>query len=144
MTKIVDTADVRQGYNQTRSGNLWRFLPQRVSSAGLIRRRRWWWGLLAWSRWPPISFYFFYPFYPIHREAKNHLAVGGRPYQATLGGYPNRVKEVAFLRCGSGSRIPHYRHAIRAVVASFARPHAQRATVVVVKSLVQILHQSSY
>ena len=59
MTQIVDTADVRQGYDQTRSGNLWRSLPQRVGSAGLIRRRCWWWGSLAWSRWPPVPFYFF-------------------------------------------------------------------------------------
>ena len=62
MTKIVDAADVRQGYNQTWSGDLWRFLPQSIGSAGLIRHRRWWWGLLAWSRWLPISFYFFIHF----------------------------------------------------------------------------------
>jgi len=87
MTKIEDAADVRQGCNQTRSGNLWRFLPQSIGSAGLIRHRRWWWDLLAWSRWLPISFYFFYPFYPIHHEAKNRLAVGGRPYHTNLGYY---------------------------------------------------------
>ena len=50
MTKIVGTADVRQGCNQTRSGSLWRSLPQRVGSAGLIRRRRWWWAAALGQR----------------------------------------------------------------------------------------------
>ena len=46
-----------------------------------------------------------------------------------LRGYPNRVKEVAFLRHGYGSRIPHFRHALGTIVVSFACPHAQSASV---------------
>ena len=106
MTKIVDAADVRQGYNQTRSENLWRSLLQSVGSAGLIRRRRWW---VRWlGRAGPLSrFAFFIHFIRCIVKQKNHLAVGGRPYHAILRGYPNRVKGVAFLRHGYGSGIPH-------------------------------------
>ena len=59
MTKIVNAADVCQGYNQTRSGNLWRFLPQRVGSAGLIRRK--YWGGVRWlGRAGPLSLFTFF------------------------------------------------------------------------------------